>query len=136
MENKDIRWKQRFQNFAKALTLLEEAVKLSKQRKLTDLENQGLIQRFEFTHELAWNVMKDYLTYQGEVQIIGSRDAIRLAFRRELIQAGKIWMDMIESRIKSVHTYDEEIANALLEKIVKQYYPLFVDFKNAMDSIE
>ena len=129
MMNRDIRWKQRFQNFLKALELLENAVDLSKSKGLNELEEQGLIQRFEFTHELAWNVMKDYFDYQGNNLITGSRDACREAFRMGLIEDGEGWMEMIKSRNQSSHTYDEELAKALMRQIVDVYYPLFVSFK-------
>ena len=76
----DTRWKQCFANYQKALGQLNDAIKLSRQRPLSELEAQGLTHVFEFTHELAWNVMKDYLIYQGYDMITGSRDAIRLAF--------------------------------------------------------
>lgn len=77
----DVRWKQRFSNYKKALSQLEAAVKLSQQRALTPLEKQGVIQAFEFTHELAWNVLKDFLEDQGEQRIKGSKDATRAALK-------------------------------------------------------
>jgi len=92
MSNEDIRWHQRFQNFQKAFALLEEAVELSLTKGLNKLEEQGLIQRFEFTHELAWNVLKDYFEYQGNTNITGSRDATREAFSIGLIEDGEGWM--------------------------------------------
>ena len=73
----DIRWKQRFSNYLKALQTLAKAVELARHRELTKLEQQGLIRGFEFTHELAWNVLKDYLEEQGFVGIIGSKNASR-----------------------------------------------------------
>lgn len=77
---------------------LENAVLLSHERDFTPLEEQGLIQAFEFTHELAWNVMKDYFADQGNISITGSRDAIREAFNKGLITDGEGWMEMIRSR--------------------------------------
>ncbi|MDR2440827.1 MAG: nucleotidyltransferase substrate binding protein [Planctomycetaceae bacterium] len=133
MTSDDIRWKQRFSNFLKALTLLGEAVQLRSQRVLTDLESQGFVQRFEFTHELAWNVLKDYLEYQGQTFITGSRDAVREAFNRNLIDDGETWMEMIKSRNLSSHLYDLETINSIIEKITDSYYPLFVAFKNKMN---
>jgi len=90
MENKDIRWIQRFNNYTKALAQLEKAVLLAKTRPLTDIEKQGLIQAFEFTHELAWKVMKDYLKEIGGIKTIGSKDTTREAFAAELITDGDI----------------------------------------------
>ncbi len=95
----DIRWKQRFSNYTRAFQYLTEAVVLSQQRELSALEQQGLIQSFEFTHELAWKMLKDYLEYQGVSNIVGSRDASRVAFQNALIQDGEVWMQMIESAI-------------------------------------
>jgi nucleotidyltransferase substrate binding protein (TIGR01987 family) len=132
----DIRWEQRFRNFSKAFSLLEEAVLRSRQASLNDLEKQGLIQRFEFTHELAWKVMKDFLEYKGKSSIIGSRDATREAFNSEIIEDGESWMEMIISRNLSSHTYDEEAIDDIATKIEHIYYPLFLSFKEKMDSIK
>jgi len=124
----DVRWKQRFSNFKKALTQLENAVELSQQRKLTQLEKQGVIQAFEFTHELAWNVLKDFLQDQGEQNIKGSKDATRAAFKVSLITASEQWMAMIQSRNISSHTYDEATAEA----IINDYFPLFIALRIEM----
>jgi len=133
--NRDVRWKQRFNNFKKALFQLELAVKLSQERPLSQLEKQGVIQAFEFTHELAWNVLKDYLEDQGQQNIRGSKDATRYAFKVSLITAGEQWMAMIQSRNISSHTYDEETAESLFITIVKDYYPLFLALKSEMTSL-
>ena len=124
--NEDIRWKQRFDNFNRALQTMTEAVELAEQRDLSRLEQQGLIQGFEFTHELAWNVLKDYLEDQGFVQIIGSKNATRTAFQNELISAGEVWMDMIKARNLSSHTYNTETAEAIVDDILKRFYSAFV----------
>ena len=131
MENEDIRWKQRFGNFKKAVLKLKEGIDIQKE-KISDLEKEGVIQRFEFTHELAWNVMKDYLEYQGNTNITGSRDATREAFKVSLILNGDEWMDMIISRNKTSHMYDENTANEIYQKIVNQYFPLFLEFEKKM----
>jgi len=128
----DIRWKQRFSNFKKALIQLEEAVMLSEQRDLTKLEKQGVIQAFEFTHELAWNVLKDFLDDQGNQNIKGSKDATREAFKVSLITDGEQWMAMIQSRNLSSHTYDEKTAESLVVAIIHDYFPLFQLFKSEM----
>ena len=135
MNSQDIRWQQRFQNFSKAFSLLEEAVVKHQKEGISDLEEQGLIQRFEFTHELAWNVLKDYFEYQGNSDITGSRDATREAFNKGLIDDGKGWMEMIKSRNKSSHTYNEEIAKEIVKKVVEWYYSLFLSFKNKMNKL-
>lgn len=99
MNNPDVRWQQRFVNYKKALAQLKDAVILSKQRPLSQLEKQGVIQTFEFTHELAWNVLKDFLRDQGNSNIKGSKDATREAFKVDLIKGGEQWIAMIQSRI-------------------------------------
>ncbi|WP_263079879.1 nucleotidyltransferase substrate binding protein [Endozoicomonas sp. Mp262] len=131
-EQQDVRWVQRFENFRKALASLKSAVELAQQRTLTDLERQGVIQGFEFTHELAWNTLKDFLTYQGINQIIGSRDATRAAFKTELITEGDTWMDMIKSRNLTSHTYREEVAREIGQKILSQYYPAYVALEKTL----
>jgi nucleotidyltransferase substrate binding protein (TIGR01987 family) len=133
--DKDIRWKQRFLNYEKALLTLQNAVELSSARGLTDLERQGMIQGFEFTFELAWNVMKDYLAHQGTTGIIGSKDAVRQAYKNSLISDGQIWMDMIEGRNLSVHSYSEETAGNLEKKITEVFFAQFVEFASKMRSL-
>ncbi|MCO6489555.1 MAG: nucleotidyltransferase substrate binding protein [Phaeodactylibacter sp.] len=132
---KDIRWQQRFSNYNKALAQLEKAVKLSKERELSDLEQQGIIQAFEYTHELAWNTMKDYFEYQGDSSIKGSRDATRAAFKAEIITNGEVWMDMIRSRNKTSHTYNQETADEIYEAILDHYYEAFKQFQQKMEGI-
>jgi nucleotidyltransferase substrate binding protein (TIGR01987 family) len=122
---KDIRWKQRFNNYIKAFQTLVEAVELSEQRPLSKLEQQGLIQSFEFTHELAWNVLKDYLEDKGFSNLLGSKDATRTAFKSGLIEEGDDWMDMINSRNQTSHTYNPELAEEVADDILERFYPAF-----------
>ncbi len=133
--NQDIRWIQRFSNYKKALVQLEAAVKISIERQLSDLEKQGMIQCFEYTHELAWNTLKNYLEYQGNNSIKGSRDATREAFKVELISDGEAWMDMIKSRNQSSHTYNEETAHDIVTAIINTYYPLFVELQTVIQNL-
>ena len=123
--NEDIRWQQRFANYQRALASLSAAVALSEQRPLSDLEQQGVIQAFEFTHELAWNCLKDFLNYQGEQNLMGSRDATRRAFSLGLIENGELWMDMIVSRNRTSHTYNKATAEQIVVAVTRHYHPLF-----------
>jgi len=125
MKNKDIRWIQRFSNYNKALSQLENAIKIVNKRKFTDLEKQGLIQAFEYTHELAWKTLKDILNDRGNNEIYGSKDATREAFQYGLITEGEIWMDMIKSRNNSSHTYNEETADKIVDAILTDYHNEF-----------
>jgi nucleotidyltransferase substrate binding protein (TIGR01987 family) len=138
----DIRWEQRFSNFNKALLKLEESVNYINHNVLDEenlgyiideLIKEGLIQRFEYTHELAWNVMKDYALFQGNSTIGGSRDATREAYKLQIIENADVWMDMIQSRNKTSHTYNVEIANEIFGKIIREYFQLFLDFQKTME---
>jgi nucleotidyltransferase substrate binding protein (TIGR01987 family) len=141
----DIRWEQRFSNFSKAMDKLQQSVEYinktyeisgdsDEDEILDEMMKEGLIQRFEYTHELAWNVMKDYAEYQGNPTIGGSRDASREALQLKIIVDGEIWMDMLKSRNKTSHTYNEETANEIYYKILKEYYPAFEKFRNMMET--
>ncbi len=135
MSPDDIRWKQRLDNYARALQQLAAAVELSQERSLSQLEKQGLIQAFKFTHELAWNVIKDFFVYQGNTNITGSRDATREAFSTSLIKDGDGWMEMIRSRNQSTHTYNQATADEIAGKICENYLGLFIQFQNKMQSL-
>ena len=132
MPQQDIRWQQRLANYQRALVQLQAAVDLQAQRPLSELEQQGLIQAFEFTHELAWNVMKDFFIYQGRSDITGSRDATRAAFAVQLVEDGEGWMEMIASRNQSSHTYNRATAQTLVQRIVERYAALFAAFAQRM----
>lgn len=125
MENKDIRWLQRFDNYQKALNQLKEAVDLMKTRDLTNLEKQGMIQAFEYTHELAWKTLSDFLKSRGNTEIYGSKDATREAFQLGLIEDGELWMKMIQSRNLTSHVYDENTTMEMIQLIGKSYYAAF-----------
>ena len=125
MTTQDMRWIQRFSNYQKALLTLSEAADLAATRALSNLEQQGLIQGFEFTHELAWNVLKDYLEEQGFVGLIGSKNATREAFKNALIDNGEVWMDMIKARNMTSHTYSTDVAQGIASDILQRFYPAF-----------
>lgn len=131
----DIRWKQRFNNYLRAYQTLDEAAALAQTRALSKLEQQGLIQSFEFTHELAWNVFKDYLNDKGIAGLIGSRDATRSAFKNGLIEQGDAWMEMIADRNLTSHTYDQETAQTIATHILDRYYPAFRDMAKKFSAL-
>lgn len=136
MEDKDVRWIQRFSNYRKALIQLGKAVNIvsavsNSSSDQNDLLAEGLIQRYEYTHELAWKVMKDYEEYQGITDIMGSRDAIRVALRAGILDDDR-WMDTISDRNLSSHNYDDETAKHIVNNIINVYYPLFVKFETTM----
>lgn len=135
MQNKDIRWVQRFNNFNKAFQQLLKANALYKTRDLTDLEKQGLIQAFEFTHELAWNVLKDYIEFKGGQSLIGSKDTTREAFQKGLISNGNVWMEMIKNRNLTSHTYNEDTSKLITKNIIELYVPSFNEFSEKMKGL-
>lgn len=148
MNDQDIRWQQRFSNYQKALRKLEEAAKRIKEDYeideegnideddfLDDIIKEGVIQRFEYTHELAWNVMKDYLNEVGGIKALGSKDSTRQALAGELMNNGEVWMEMIQSRNQTSHTYNEEVADGIFGKIIQEYLPAFIAFRNTMEGL-
>ena len=132
----DIRWHQRFSNYEKALTQLQDAVALSEQRELSPLEKQGLIQAFEYTHELAWKVLKDFLQSRGNIEIFGSKDATREAFSTGLIDDGETWMSMIKSRNLTSHTYDEKTVEEIVNLILGGYVPAFSSLYTKLEELK
>ena len=123
MASADVRWLQRLDNYERALGTLARALSLAGERPLSELEEQGLIQAFEFTHELSWLLLKDFLVDQGVSGISGSRDAVREAVVRELLPAGTeaTWMAMIRSRNLTSHTYNPALAHEIAALISERY---------------
>jgi nucleotidyltransferase substrate binding protein (TIGR01987 family) len=137
MKNQDLRWIQRFDNFKRAFARLAAAAAQAKAQKLSELEEQGLIQAFECTHELAWNTLKDFLeAYGTTVRIYGSRDATREAFAADLIKNGEAWMMMIEHRNESSHTYNQKIADDIAAAILTRYVTEFEEFQRRFLELE
>ena len=133
MHEPDIRWQQRLSNFRKALAQLKKFIDKG---DLNELEEQGLIQAFEYTYELGWNVLKDFLEYQGQTEIYGSRDTIRQAFQLGLIDDGEGWMEMYKSRTKTSHTYNEDTAREIATAVISSYYGQFVSLEGKMSELE
>lgn len=129
---KDIRWQQRFSNFTKALSQLKKFID---KKELSELEKQGIVKAFEYTYELAWNTLKDFLEYQGKSGLIGSRDTFREAFKENIITDGEEWMEMLKSRNLTIHTYNQETADEITDKVFRSYYKLFCDLKIYFDSV-
>ena len=138
MNKEDIRWKQRFKNFIKAFRCLDEAAELGKSRELSNLEKQGLIQCFEYNHELAWKVFKDYLEEKGFTEINAPKDVTKEAFKQGFISNGEVWMNMIKDRNLTSHAYDKKLADEIIDKILNKFYPelkiFAVDFTKKCDT--
>jgi nucleotidyltransferase substrate binding protein (TIGR01987 family) len=136
IKTKDVRWRQRFQNFKKAFSQLSGAAALAQQRPLSELEQQGLIKAFEFTHELAWNTLKDFLENRGQTNLFGSKDATRQAFSAGLIGNGEAWMAMIQSRNQTSHTYDQGTAHEITRAITSSYLAELEKFQKRFEELE
>ena len=116
------RWQYRFDNFKRAYVLLREAIEQTEERQLTQLEREGIIQRFEYTIELSWKTMKDYLEFQNVVlDQTTPRAIVKEAFSAKLIQDGQVWMDALDARNKMSHTYDFKKFEEVIEDIKKHY---------------
>ena len=136
MTGQDVRWRQRLSNFRRALARLVEAVDLSGQRPLSDLERQGLIQAFEFTHELSWKTLKDFLASRGVEELYGPRDTTREAFAQGLVRDGEAWMEMIRHRNLSTHTYDEGTVQEIVTAVVSRYLRAFQELETQLQNWE
>jgi len=122
------RWQYRFDNFKRAYILLREAIEQTQERKLSQLEKEGIIQRFEYTIELAWKTMKDYLESQNLVlDQVTPRAVIKEAFAAKLVTDGQVWMDALDARNKMFHTYDFRKFEEVITDIQKHYLTVIED---------
>jgi len=124
MTNPDIRWHQRFRNFDRAFLLLRSALEEKTLGEFSELEREGLIQRFEYSYELAWKTMRDYLEESGVVvSPVTPREVIKQAFIARIVEDGQVWIDMLLHRNMLSHTYDFEKFKEVLEAVVERYLP-------------
>ena len=135
MTENNIRWKQRFQNYKKALASLKRGLEVYQMRELSELERGGLIQAFEFTQDLSWKVLKDFLDERGALseKIYGSKDVVRQAIKNNLISSGEIWMNMIEAINLSSNTYDESDSIELVRQIVEEFSECFFELEKTLE---
>lgn len=117
-ELKTIRWRQRYQNLNRAFQQLEQGVSIESPSKI---EIQGIIKSFEFSFELVWKTLKDYLEAQG-VLCAFPREVIKQAFHFGILKDGEIWLEMLNKRNLLAHTYDEHLALEAYRLISKEYY--------------
>ena len=132
MQQDDIRWEQRFANYGKALAQFQKFIDKG---ELSELEKQGLIKAFEYTYELAWKTLKDFLEFSGQLDIYGSRDVTRKAFELNLIEDGEGWMDMLKSRNLTSHTYHEEVVEEICRQISERYFSLLIRLGEKLESL-
>ena len=129
--NNDVRWKQRLDNFRKAISQLKEFIE---KPELNKFEKQGLIQCFEYTFELAWKTLKDYLNDQG-FNVKSPRMAIQTGFQIQLLRDGHVWIDALEKRNLMAHTYDENLTNEAEKLIRTAYYGMLQELFSALEGM-
>ena len=129
--NTDIRWKQRFVNFTKALKSLKNGVESN---PTSDLELEGVIQRFEFTWELAWQTLQDVLVKRGITTIKGPNPVVQEAGNLQIITNLVEWDNMRRDRNKASHTYDAVMVNEIVNKIKSDYLDLFLDLEKTLNN--
>ena len=127
MYNQDVRWKQRFENFDRAFILLRSAIEDNKIEELSQLEQEGVIQRFEYTYELAWKTLKDYLQENGNTILteITARNVIKEAFLAKIIPDGQVFIEMMLHRNLLAHCYDFQKFKEIIIAVEKYYLPAF-----------
>ena len=139
----DILWEQLFSNYVKALSKLEQAVVHISTTFgsdtaqlgvwLDEMIKEALIQRFEYTHELAWKTLQDYFRYQGTSDLYGSRDVFRKALEVGLINDGAKWFESIQSRNLTSHVYDEQVVQDLINEISGVYAKQLNELNNTLN---
>lgn len=132
MSKQDIRWRQRFSNYQKALSKLQEVIKQSEEDPLSELETEGLIQRFEYTYELSWKTLQDLLHSKGYLEITGPNPVISQSFKDGIIKDGEAWKKMKVAREMTSHTYNSEIAEEISESIIDLFYTLLKDLETTL----
>ena len=126
------RWRQRFENLHKAYSLLAEGATAE---SLTPLESEGLIQRFEYTFELCWKTLKDFLNDRG-VEVSFPRDALKAAFQQELVSDGDLWLEMLDMRNTMAHTYNEDSFNKAVEAVRIRFFPAIRELVANLETLE
>lgn len=128
----ETRWKYRYHNYKKAISQLSRFLE---HKALNELEEQGLIQAFEYTFELAWKTLQDFLEEEsGYLELKGPRPVLKQAFKDGVISNGEFWMEMLNDRNRSVHTYDEDIAREIISAVVHNYFPLLKQLDGFLNS--
>ena len=131
------RWRYRLVNYQRALALLREAMDKRKMSGLNQLETEGAVQRFEFTLELAWNVMKDYLEHEGlAFDQVTPRAVIRKAYQANLTEHGEVWMDALDARNKMSHTYNARVFEQVVGEIADRYLVVMEDLNRLLTTKE
>lgn len=119
-ESSDVRWKQRFDNLQRAYQRLRWALEIQQQDPDNDLMRMAVIKSYEFTFELSWKTLKDFLAYNG-IDAKLPREVLKQAFATGLLSNGQLWIDMLEERNLMAHTYDDARARNAVNQIQQRY---------------
>lgn len=135
IKSSELRWIQRFSNFRRAYALLDEVLSRDIE-SLNNLEQEGAIQRFEFTFELAWKVQKDLLEFNGiDIDSVTPRQVLKESFAAKFIVNGQLWIDMLDLRNRLSHTYDHQVFLLALHRIKNEFWSNFVQFNGFCESL-
>jgi len=127
------RWEERISDLENAISRLNEAIEDSRNYSIESLKD-AVIQRFEFSLELSWKAMKNYLNYQGILEAITPKQTIKEAFANGLIKNGETWIDMLNDRNLTSHTYNQADADEIYKAIVEEYYEEMLSNLNNLKS--
>ncbi len=131
------RWKQRFQNFERAYAMFNRTLEILEFEEPSDLEKMALIKAFEFTFELCWNTTKDYLEEEGfTIDPPSPKSVFRRAFQAEVITDAETWMDVVDKRNGTSHTYNSEVMNETIAFIRDKFAPLLNDWYHTFKNME
>ena len=130
MNDQNLRWQQHFENYKKALLTIEEVI--PKYSQLSELEKDGLMHRFEFTLNLAWNVMQEYLKYAGYTEIMGMRASITQMAQDGLVD-GFVWDDILTARNELSHIFTQDKSHTYLDNMVNDLLPSLQAFRPQME---
>ena len=136
-QHTDIRWMQRYSNFHKACRRLLQVTEDDRSMQdLSELEIEGLVQRFEYTFELSWKVMQDLLIYKGYEFMSGPNGTLKMAFEDGLIDDHDGWRRMAKSRNTLSHVYDEEEVLPIVRLIYSDYAPLLKQLDARLEELK
>jgi nucleotidyltransferase substrate binding protein (TIGR01987 family) len=129
MSDQDIRWQQRYKQYCNAFKLLEQAIAI---QQPSIVERAGIIQFFEMAFELSWKLLKDYQQAEG-LEVNSPRSAIKQAFQNGLVEDGHGWIQALEDRNLTTHTYNEATAQLVEQKIRQDYFPLLIQLRDRFE---
>ena len=129
-----LRWRQRFENFERSFLLLDEVIHRDL-ASFSQLEKEGIVQRFEVLIELSWKTLKDYLENEGYDKVKTGKYAIRQAFQDEIITEAESWMKALEIRNITSHTYNEVVLQKTLLFIKTEFYPIVRDLYHRLKKL-